>query len=242
MFQEKESFRLFHSRNTWRGLLPGARSANRNSNEPLQLSSRPVLFMQMTRDDPFIYLHRLFSRLLFSKTCEQINLNQSHRCENVFQKFLELAQNVSTRERRKSYYRCDERGGSFPSGRNTVKVTRKCVKVYRPREAPFKNASGPFMRQRLCSNSGHHRATIEALAIKSSRGTRSVYTDRFEYVALQSRMCKRGGCGREQRANDDFHFENRTRRIRARICIYSCAILDFGRSLNGKRGSAFNSN
>lgn len=52
------------------------------------------------------------------------------------------------------------------------------------------------MRQRLCSNSGHHRATIEALAIKSSRGTRSVYTDRFEYVALQSRMCKRGGCGR----------------------------------------------
>lgn len=145
---------------------------------------------------------------------------------------------IDERERRKSYYRCDERGGSFPSGRNTVKVTRKCVKVYRPREAPFKNASGPFMRQRLCSNSGHHRATIEALAIKSSRGTRSVYTDRFEYVALQSRMCKRGGCGREQRANDDFHFENRTRRIRARICIYSCAILDFGRSLNGKRGSS----
>lgn len=55
------------------------------------------------------------------------------------------------------------------------------------------------MRQRLCSNSGHHRATIEALAIKSSRGTRSVYTDRFEYVALQSRMCKRGGCGRAAR-------------------------------------------
>lgn len=92
--------------------------------------------------------------------------------------------------------RSGERGGSFPSGGNTVKVTRKCVKSL---SAPFKNASGPFMRQRLCSNSGHHRATIEALAIKSSRGTRSVYTDRFEYVALQSRMCKRGGCGRAVR-------------------------------------------
>lgn len=92
------------------------------------------------------------------------------------------------------------------------------------------------MRQRLCSNSGHHRATIEALAIKSSRGTRSVYTDRFEYVALQSRMCKRGGCGRAARQSR-FSFRksneaNFGELVRGCIYVYmyvSRAILDFGR-------------
>lgn len=93
------------------------------------------------------------------------------------------------------------------------------------------------MRQRLCSNSGHHRATIAALAIKSSRGTRSVYTDRFKYVALQSRMYKRWRWGVETR-----RFSSRRWKIErgqiwtkfARAC--SRAILDFGNS--GKRGSS----
>lgn len=74
------------------------------------------------------------------------------------------------------------------------------------------------MRQRLCSNSGHHRATIAALAIKSSRGTRSVYTDRFKYVALQSRMYKRWRWGVEARRFSSRRWKIETRANLDEIC------------------------
>lgn len=93
------------------------------------------------------------------------------------------------------------------------------------------------MRQRLCSNSGHHRATIAALAIKSSRGTRSVYTDRFKYVALQSRMYKRWRWGVEARRFSSRRWKIGRGQIWAKFArARSRAILDFGNS--GKRGSS----
>lgn len=79
------------------------------------------------------------------------------------------------------------------------------------------------MRQRLCSNSGHHRATIAALAIKSSRGTRSVYTDRFKYVALQSRMYKRWALGRRGETILISTMKNWTRANLGEICARTLA-------------------
>lgn len=74
-------------------------------------------------------------------------------------------------------------------GQNTEGYTQVRKKFIARREAPFKNASRPFMRQRLCSNSGHHRVPP---AIKSS-SCHELYIDPSKRESLKSRPLKRGG-------------------------------------------------
>lgn len=53
---------------------------------------------------------------------------KSRGYENVFQISIENWHKMYRRGREADPIRSGERGGSFPSGGNTVKVTRKCVK------------------------------------------------------------------------------------------------------------------